>query len=246
MTDLHRQLALLYEVQQLDVKAIGIHRHTQSVPQEIKKLETELEDFGQRVEAKKIEIQESEKKQRSISGELELLTEQRNKLTMQMRSVKTNKEYEALDKEIEFLDQKEMELEDTILELLERVDQLNEELKEATVELERQQTEQLNRKKEYAAERTELTKNMRSMGQQRKEICQHLDHKILSQYENWVKRRQDTFVAPMRDGACGHCQMKLPPQLAGEIPNTQEILRCPVCRRVLFSSPVTNGVVSGR
>ena len=64
-----------------------------------------------------------------------------------------------------------------------------------------------------------------------------MDQQILDQYQSWMKRRQDTYVAPMIDGACGSCQMKLPPQLAGEIPNRQEIMRCPVCRKVLFSPP---------
>ena len=104
---MHEQLARLYDVQQLDAKALSIHRHTRSVPQEIQKLDSALDTFQQAVEAKETEISEAEKTQRSIQGEIEQLDEKRNKLTMQMRCVKTNKEYEALDKEIEFLDQKE-------------------------------------------------------------------------------------------------------------------------------------------
>ena len=237
MTDLHEQLARLYEVQQLDTKALSIHRHTQSVPQEIQKLDAALDTFKKEVKAKESEIHEAEKKQRSIQGEIEQLDEQRNKLTMQMRSVKTNKEYEALDKEIEFLDQKESELEDNTLELLERIDELKVELDETADQLKRQKAEQKSRKKDYELEKTKLTKNIRSMGQQRKVICQEMDQQILDQYQSWMKRRQDTYVAPMIDGACGSCQMKLPPQLAGEIPSRQEIMRCPVCRKVLFSPP---------
>jgi len=87
MTDLHEQLARLYDVQQLDAKALSIHRHTKSVPQEIQKLDSALDKFQQAVEAKKTEISEAEKAQRSIQGEIEQLDEKRNKLTMQMRCV---------------------------------------------------------------------------------------------------------------------------------------------------------------
>ena len=149
MTDLHEQLARLYEVQQLDAKALSIHRHTRSVPQEIQKLDSALDTFQQEVKAKETEIYEAEKTQRSIQGEIEELDEKRNKLTMQMRSVKTNKEYEALDKEIEFLDQKEAELEDNTLGLLERIDQLKIELDETSDQLKLQKTEQKSRKKAY-------------------------------------------------------------------------------------------------
>ena len=240
MTDLHEQLARLYEVQQLDTKALSIHRHTRSVPQEIQKLDSALDTFKQEVKAKETEIYEAEKTQRSIQGEIEELDEKRNKLTMQMRSVKTNKEYEALDKEIEFLDQKEAELEDNTLGLLERIDQLKIELDETSDQLKLQKTEQKSRKKAYELEKAELTKNIRAMGKQRKVLCQGLDQQIFDQYQLWMKRRQDTYLAPIIDGACGSCQMKLPPQLAGEIPSRQEIMRCPVCRKVLFSPPEIN------
>ena len=240
MTDLHEQLARLYDVQQLDAKALSIHRHTKSVPQEIQKLDSALDKFQQAVEAKKTEISEAEKAQRSIQGEIEQLDEKRNKLTMQMRSVKTNKEYEALDKEIEFLDQKEAELEDHTLGLLERIDQLKVELDETSEQLKIQKTEQKSRKKAYELEKAELTKSIKAMGKQRKILCQDLDRQIFDQYQLWMKRRQATYLAPIIDGACGSCQMKLPPQLAGEIPRRQEIMRCPVCRKVLFSTPEIN------
>ena len=78
---------------------------------------------------------ETEKVQRSKTSELEMEGEQRGKYQAQLREVKSNKEYQALDKEISFIHAKEAEIEDEILSAMLRIDQLNEELAQQQKEL---------------------------------------------------------------------------------------------------------------
>jgi hypothetical protein len=41
-------------------------------------------------------------------------------------------------------------------------------------------------------------------------------------------------VAEVRDGACGGCQLQLPPQLVAEVRRGDELMDCSYCHRILF------------
>ena len=126
--DLQEQLRLLYEFQQIDAEILTIDNKLKSVPLKIKKAEAQLRLHQQRLEEKQAQLTDAEKLQRSKTAELEMEGEQRGKYQAQLREVKSNEEYLALDNQISFVQEKEAEIEDEILSAMLQIDQLNEEL----------------------------------------------------------------------------------------------------------------------
>jgi len=101
--NLREQLAGLHELQQIDLKILALHRKLESMPLKIEKLAEGLHIHEKQLNTKEESLSQAEKEQRSKTAQLELEQEQRGKYQSQLRGVKTNKEYQALDKEISFL-----------------------------------------------------------------------------------------------------------------------------------------------
>ena len=41
-------------------------------------------------------------------------------------------------------------------------------------------------------------------------------------------------VAPVSDGSCGACNMRLPPQQFNELQRMDQMMSCPSCRRMMY------------
>ena len=46
--------------------------------------------------------------------------------------------------------------------------------------------------------------------------------------------RKGYAVAEVKNGACGGCQLQLPPQLVAEVRRGDELMDCSYCHRILF------------
>ena len=232
--DLQEQLRLLYEFQQIDAEILTLENKLKSVPFKIKKAEAQLQLHQQKLEEKQAQLAEAEKTQRSKTAELEMEGEQRSKYQAQLREVKSNKEYQALDKEISFIEVKEAEIEDEILSAMLRIDQLNEELTQQQNELGVEQAKHNAQKAAYEQEAKDLKAEIVKWGGKQQDFSHQIDSGLMDQYQARFKRYRQGLVSLVVENACGHCHLTIPPQTLQEARRYEQLIRCGSCRLILY------------
>ena len=240
--DLQEQLRLLYEFQQIDAEILTLDNKLKSIPLKIKRAEAQLQLHQRKLEEKQAQLADTEKLQRSKTAELEMEGEQRSKYQAQLREVKSNKEYQALDKEISFIEVKESEIEDAILSAMLQIDQLNEELAQQQKEFGAEQEKHNAQKTAYEQEAKNLKAAIVKWQGKQQDFAHQIDSGLIDQYQARFKRYRKGLVSLVVENACGNCHLTIPPQTLQEARRYEQLIRCGSCRLILYIPPTPDDV----
>ena len=232
--ELQEQLRLLYEFQQIDAEILTLNNKLKSVPLKIKKADAELRLHQQKLKDKQAQLADAEKIQRSKTAELEMEGEQRSKYQAQLREVKSNEEYQALDNQISFVQEKEAEIEDEILSAMLRIDQLNEELAQQQKEFRSEQEKHNAQKAGYEQEAKDLKAAIVKWQGKQQTFSDQIDSGLIDQYQARFKRYRKGLVSLVVENACGNCHLTIPPQTLQEARKYEQLIRCGSCRLILY------------
>ncbi len=156
------------------------------------------------------------------------------RLKLQQFETRKNEEYQAIGHEISRYEKDVDNLETRELELMEEMDQVRAAMKSAQALMAHDRTlveEDLalisQRHQRLTAERSEVSAA-------RDLLAGQVADSLLPLYQRLMKSKDGLAVAPMQEGKCGGCHMKL---IASTVVATQaakEIARCEDCGRILY------------
>lgn len=231
---LKEQISKLIDLQESDTQIFNLKDELEAKPDEIKKLETLIEE-------KKKKLADSEKKLHDLikqrkDKELELATKEESakKLESQLFSLKTNKEYSAMMKEIEGMKTDASILQDQILEILDKTDKEKENFdkeKQAFTQEEKRIKEEIEKIKGRIKEIEGFLSDLQA---KREVKAAEVNSKILAQYERVLRNRDGLAIAKVFNDACSGCNMSVPPQVVNLIKMSDRIVSCEICQRILY------------
>ena len=228
------QIGALIQIQETDSEIIRINAALALVDERINELETRLGTFNDSIKAKDAEAEVIRKKIKDY--ELEILECQKriDRGQSHVKSITTNKEYQAVLKEIEEAKKRKASLEDRQLELMESMEKIVEEienLRKDYVQLESfvdaGKEEILNSSE---SERIELEE----LSTKRLLAAEIVDPSLLSRYDRILKLVGKRAVAGVVKSVCGGCHMNIPPQMFIELQRCSQIMYCPRCHRIIY------------
>jgi predicted nucleic acid-binding Zn-ribbon protein len=156
------------------------------------------------------------------------------RLKLQQFETRKNEEYQALGHEVTRYEKEVDELETRELVLMEELDTLRSEFKaaEAVRAHDRSLVEEdlaaiATRRERLEAERSEVTAA-------RDELASRISDAVLPLYLRLMKTKVGLAVAPMHDGKCGGCHMKLIASTVVAAQTAKELARCEDCGRILY------------
>ena len=79
-----------------------------------------------------------------------------------------------------------------------------------------------------------INKERNDVYQQRSELLEKFDNKILTFYEKIKRWAKDSAVVPVKKQACYGCYMKINDKTYAEVIKAEEIVNCPHCGRILY------------
>lgn len=157
-----------------------------------------------------------------------------NRLKLQQFETRKNEEYQALGHEVTRYEKEVDDLETRELVLMEELDTLRSALKsaEAVRAHDRSLVEEdlaaiAKRKERLESERRDVTTA-------RDELAGKISETVLPLYLRLMKTKAGMAVAPMHDGKCGGCHMKLIASTVVATQTAKEIARCEDCGRILY------------
>lgn len=234
--DLKKQLIGLVKLQELDSEIYALENEKAAKPQEIAALSVSFEEKKQglaELEKKSLEIQKQHKEKEL---ELAVNAETVKKLHGQLYSLKTNKEFQAMQQQIADNKADGSVIEEKILISLEESDKIKACIEEENLRLKNEEKIFSEQKKKIESRLKEIADRLSQLGAWRKQVIPEIDPKMLHDYERILRSRDGLAIAAVKDNSCGGCHMLLPPQVINLIRMYEHIITCEMCNRILYIS----------
>jgi predicted nucleic acid-binding Zn-ribbon protein len=156
------------------------------------------------------------------------------RLKVQQFETRKNEEYQALAHEVTRYEKEADDLETRELELMEEMDALRAAQKAAQAALAHTQRLVEEDLATIAARLTRMEAERAEVGAERDQLAAQVSDSILPLYERLMKTKAGMAVAPLDDGKCGGCHMKLIASTVVAVQTGRELTRCEDCGRILY------------
>ena len=158
------------------------------------------------------------------------------RLKQQQFETRKNEEFQALAHEITRYEKDVDELETKELEAMDEVDRLRAIQTEAETALARTR-KLVDEDLAQVAERGERIRAERlKVAAERERAAATAPEDLLPLYDRLMKSKNGMALAPLEDGKCQGCHMKLIPSTVVAVQSGREITRCEDCGRILYQS----------
>jgi len=232
---MREQIEVLVKLQQIETETVQIKSALNDVSKRLEDLDSEVKIFEQTIEEQEHIINDLKKQYRDYESNIQLNLEKEQKIQAKLRSVKNNREYQALLKEIEDVRGKNSETEDKMIEFLDRMD-ITEKIiatkKDEYINIfERAKSEKESIKQNAEARK----KRLAELDMESAEVSGLVDPEFLKRY--LIIKEQDPgelAVVPVKDAVCHGCNVNIPPQLYNELFRCDSLRFCPNCQRIIY------------
>jgi len=227
------ELEILEKLQEIDITIAKLRKKQMSIPQKIEQLETELKEKAEKLEELNTLIKNNQKKQKHLEIDIGDNNQEINNYENQLLSVKTNREYKALNSEIATLKEHNSKIEEELITLMEKEVELKEQRKELGDKFEHKKAEIKKEGDKIRMELSHLSEDIKDELKRKENLAKSIDKDIYSYYNRLIAHK-GTALARVKDQACQGCHFKIRPQLFLELMKNEKIIYCENCGRILI------------
>ena len=231
---MNEQLKTLMSLQMNEMETDQTHALIGRLLEKKAQIESELTAFEDELNREMSSLVELRKEYRSMESDVQMNHERAKKSEATLRSVKTNREYQALLKEIDDQKAKIWTLEEAMLERLEKIEET-----EASIRIKKEEYlkfQQKVEKEKEIVEQEEKKGEKKIVGLKIKhdEISKIVDSGLYKKYQFIKSRIGTTVVVPVKNYTCFGCNMNIPPQMYNELQQNDDLAFCPHCQRMIY------------
>jgi len=227
-------------LQSLDLKIAELEREVATLPKHIAQIEKALDSHLRRLEADRAALTANQKERKQLEDDIKVENQKISKLKDQMLGAKTNEQYRAFQHEITFCEDAIRKAEDRTLDLMSEAEPLEGNVKKAEAAL-KEEKQQVEAEKARARERTAADqKQLEQFKAERQGLVTALKPQVYKEYERIRKKWHGHAVAEATDGRCSACQIVLRPQFFQDLRNSEQLMFCESCGRILYYNPPVN------
>lgn len=197
----------------------------ESIKTSINDTYAQIDDVKSKRTKNNIHLAELKTKLDDISKKTNDITNEKEAKALQLEEEIAKEQITFANEEIERLDEIAVAKEEQLKELQEKLKEEEEAIKEIQVAV------------DNAID--EINKERNVVYQQRSELLEKFDNKILTFYEKIRRWAKDSAVVPVIDQACYGCFMKINDKTYSEVIKSEEIINCPHCGRILYKEVET-------
>ena len=191
-----------------------------SIKASINSIYLEIDDVKSKRTKNNIHLAELKTKLENIAKKNKDVNNEKELKALQLEEEIAKEQISFANEEIERLDNLTKNKELTLKELQEKLAVEEEDIKEIQVAV-------VNTIEEISKERN-------AVYQERSELLEKFDNKILTFYEKIKRWAKDSAVVPVKKQACYGCYMKINDKTYAEVIKAEEIVNCPHCGRILY------------
>lgn len=228
------QIGNLINLQTIEKETENIKSVLNDVSKKTEALDNKIGMFQKEIECDELELADLQKKYRAWESDAQQNLSRVKKSEINLRSVKTNKEYQAILKEIDDLKAKTSQIEDQMLECLDRVDELGHAIASKKEEYSGLIDRIHSEKQSIEHDAAEKMKLLGQLELDRKKASKRIDPELLNKYTLIKDRVKTMAIAPVKDAVCRGCNLNIPPQMYNELQQGDDLRYCPHCQRMVY------------
>jgi predicted nucleic acid-binding Zn-ribbon protein len=232
--NLNSQIISLVRLQELDSEIYGLKIKKESIPEQIKALESAFEEKKRSLATLESAFLDLQKQRKEKELELASKEEANKKLQGQLYGLKTNKEYQVMLGQINDAKADASVIEDKILLLFEQADKVKRDIEEEKSRLKDEERVFLQKKKEIEDAVKVIDDRLNQLQAGRSQALTGIEANLLSQYDRILRSRDGLAIVKVKDNSCQGCNMSLPPQVINLIKMYERVITCEVCNRILY------------
>ncbi|CAG0981747.1 zinc ribbon domain-containing protein [Geobacter sp.] len=231
---MRKNLFMLEELQELDLKIDGRQGERQALLDQMAELDRQVEEARIAVDAKRSELALLEEEKQGL--EANLITEDDNiaRSEVRQKEIKTQKEYQAVVKEITAARKLKGELEEQILQKSAQSEELAADIAARETDLNSLEENMATRKAEVQDGLERIDRELAADAAAKETTTKAIPASLIKRYQALRERRQGIAIVEARAGSCSGCNMNLPPQLYNSLFRGDDLVLCPHCQRMLL------------
>ncbi len=224
----------MIQLQKLDRAIREVSFFLDSIPSRISAIDEKIKDSHELVETARSDLDQNQKKRRSMEGDVQILKEKLTKYKSQLNTVRTNKEYSSLLKEIDETQIRIETIEESIINEMLNADTLEERIKTAAQKASRAEEKLAAEKEKIFQSQKSKEEEKKDLLKQRKTLIPSIPPELIKVYDKIAKKKEGIAMSPVTGEFCSMCFMRIRPQMLNEIKAKKDIILCENCGRILY------------
>ncbi|MCQ2578513.1 MAG: C4-type zinc ribbon domain-containing protein [Treponema sp.] len=223
----------LKNLQEILVQKYELEEKIEEAPKRIGTQEEALSRDQKEFIAKNADYEAKKAVVLQLRAELEAAMKSREDGEKAMDNISTHREYEALEKQISEAKEREEEIRKSLQKEEKDLAIIDETLKALEGRIEASKQFLQESKTSIDNELAQYNAQIAELKAKEDEITPNLDQEILFKFQRIIQRNDEGIVS-VKNGVCTGCHMILPAQFANTVRDSESILFCPYCSRILF------------
>jgi hypothetical protein len=148
--------------------------------------------------------------------------------------VTSSKELSSLQEELDYLQGRLADFEDRILGGMTTVDELEETISSGRESLESFEEAWAEERESLRARYKTLRARLEELKERRESLRAEIDRGVLALYDELCKKKNGQALAPVSDGVCQICRVRVPSHKVQAIGSDEQVVVCDGCGRILY------------
>jgi hypothetical protein len=236
------QIETLKELQRIETESVGIQTVLEGISDRMTALNGRIADFETRLQDQGAQLDAMKKEYRAMEMDAKDLQSRMKKAKGRLNTVKTNREYQALQKAIDEMKRENGHLEDTMLSRLDAIETAEKELARLKEEYDAFREQMSEEKAAVEVEASQGEQKLNELDAIRNRVSEKADPRLIDRFMRVRQRISSLAVAPVTHSVCKGCNMNIPPQMFNELQRLDSLRNCPHCQRIIYweSPPETS------
>ena len=228
------EIEQLLIIQDRDQKLKELNSDIERLPLEELQAKERLKAATTSVEISEKAFMENEIAMKNIELDIDTRKDSITKLKVQQMETKKNDEFAVMEHSINNYQSEIVKLEDSQLELMEKGESLSETLLHNKDNLAKDQKIVDSELAIIRERKIQITKKVRELEIDRKEISSNIALDLLDQYNRIFKSKKGDAVSELINDICSGCHMKVTPSTALAVKAEKVVTTCDQCGRILY------------
>ena len=223
----------LINLQNLDSEIKHITIFLEGLPALFEDINKKIESGSKDVASAKEKLGQNQKKRRELEAKIKDIKVRIAKYKRQLNEVKTNKEYTTLLKEIEESQHAVDEIEEEIISEMLAADDIEEEIRNASRKYLEEEQNFLKEKEVLEKKRVEMEAKKEKLTGERDALLPQIPSDQVALYQRISAKKGSVALSLISGDFCSMCHMRVRPQVLNELRDTQKLILCENCGRIL-------------
>ncbi len=231
---MRQYLCDLYEIQKIDLAIREVEKRQEAIPAKLNTmlsalavLKTQVAELITRRDSTLTEI-------KNLEALVQAETHKLRKWDARLAEIKNQREFLALSREIDGAKKANKDAEDKMAELKTLRDAIQKELETLQDTLAEQEIDAGAEEVRVQQELASVANSTSDDQAKRAALLPKIPKHVLKKYETIRAKKLGMGLAPVTNGCCTACNMRLPPQLYNILQRAESMEQCPSCHRLVF------------